>query len=192
MGFSLFTATSRTWLLRNRILPKERTHGRWGLGASPAMWDSTATPSRQVSRQSFIPGSNHSCQHKTWMTATRVLSVWAEGSALWKGTQRLMDRGGGFWFHPVDNTKGFGSLVVMALSWNGLTLCYDLLLIQGHFVMSILAVQEASLGSICSPLSCLPLWMLLPFQADKPHTQLTSKYKTIGVRALINLHGETK
>lgn len=40
MGFSLFTATSRTWLLRNRILPEEKTDERGGLGASPAMWDS--------------------------------------------------------------------------------------------------------------------------------------------------------
>lgn len=54
MGFSLFTATSRTWLLRNRILPKERTHERGGLGASPAMWDCTAAPSRQVSRVSSL------------------------------------------------------------------------------------------------------------------------------------------
>lgn len=73
MGFSLFTATSRTWLLRNRILPEERTQGRGGLGPSPAMGDSTAAPSWQVSRQSFIPGSNHSCQHESWMTATTVL-----------------------------------------------------------------------------------------------------------------------
>lgn len=42
------------------------------------------------------------------------------------------------------------------------------------------------------PLSCLPLWMLLPLQADKPHSQLTSKYKAVGDRALINLQRETK
>lgn len=89
MGFSLFTATSRTWLLRNRILPKERTHERGGLGASPAMWDCTAAPSRQVS--SFISGSNHGCQHETWTTATTVLPLRAAG----KGTQRLMGQRGG-------------------------------------------------------------------------------------------------
>lgn len=192
MGFSLFTATSRTWLLRNRILPKERTHERGGLGASPAMWDSTAAPSRQVSRQSFIPASSHGCYMKPgWLPPQSCLCeqrVLPSG----RGPGDWWDRGGGFWFHPADNTKGFGSLVLMALPWDGLTLCYDLLLIQGHFGMSMLAVQEASLDSICSSLSCLPLWMLLPFQADKPHTQLTSKYKTAGDRALINLHRETK
>lgn len=30
MGFSLFTATSRTWLLRNRILPEEETENGGG------------------------------------------------------------------------------------------------------------------------------------------------------------------
>lgn len=58
MGFSLFTATSRTWLLRNRILPEEGTDERGGLGASPATRGRATAPSRKVSRQGSIPGSN--------------------------------------------------------------------------------------------------------------------------------------
>lgn len=60
-----------------------------------------------------------------------------------RGPREFWDRGG-FWFHPAGNTKGFGPLVVMALPWNGLTLCCDSLPIEGHFGMAMLAVQEAS------------------------------------------------
>lgn len=73
MGFSLFTATSRTWLLRNRILPEEGTDERGGLGASPAMQDSSTAPSRKVGRWGFIPGSNHGCQQCRWLSSATLL-----------------------------------------------------------------------------------------------------------------------
>lgn len=150
------------------------------------MWDCTAAPSRQVSRVSSLAPTMAVSMKPGRLPPQSCLCELLEGDTETYVTER------GLWFHPVDHIKDFGSFVVMALSWNGLTLCYDSLLIQGHFGMCMLAVQEASLGSSCSPLCCLPLWMLLPFQADKPHTQLTSKYKTVGDRALINLHRETK
>lgn len=73
MGFSLFTATSRTWLLRNRILPEEGTDERGGLGASPAMQDSATALSRKVSRRGFIPGSSHGCRQCRWLRSATLL-----------------------------------------------------------------------------------------------------------------------
>lgn len=81
MGFSLFTATSRTWLLRNRILPEEGTDERGGLGASPATRGRATAPSRKVSRQGSIPGSNHSCRQCRWLSsATPLCPQWRSSS----------------------------------------------------------------------------------------------------------------
>lgn len=88
MGFSLFTATSRTWLLRNRILPEEETENRGGLGTSPPLWIASSSTflryfTNNVNKIWLLFSAGVMLEQidtKLWVTSTMVL-LWHVGTS---------------------------------------------------------------------------------------------------------------
>lgn len=116
----------------------------------------------------------------------------------WNGTTVTHRTVGGFWFHPLDsaNLAPFQWWHFPGMDWYYVMTSFYFEAVLAHPCWQCRELcwggMQAPSASHACPLSCLLLRMLLPLQADKPHSQLMSKYKAVGGRALINLQRETK